>query len=97
VLPEDFMDEEDPREAEESKSLKTSSDLAGFGSTHSDLTRNGGLMDLFKATGTTIGTKLLQRMGWKEGQGPKIRTCHLILLSLLSMYFILFVSHPDRQ
>jgi G patch domain-containing protein 1 len=69
------MDEEDLREAEESRSLKTSDDFAAFGSTQSDLARSGGLMDLFKITGPTMGTKLLQRMGWREGQGigPKVR------------------------
>ncbi|PGH00131.1 G patch domain-containing protein 1 [Blastomyces parvus] len=73
--PEDFMDEEDLREAEEARKLQTAGDYAGFGSTASDATRLGGLMDLFKTTGDTIGVKLLKRMGWKEGQGigPKVR------------------------
>ena len=69
------MDEEDLREVEESKNLKTSDGFAAFGSTQSDLARSGGLMDLFKINGPTMGTKLLQRMGWREGQGigPKVR------------------------
>ncbi|KAH8697353.1 putative G-patch domain protein [Talaromyces proteolyticus] len=72
---EDFMDEEDVREAEESKQLQTSEDFAGFGSTKSHLAQSGGIMDLLKADGETMGVKLLKRMGWREGQGigPKVR------------------------
>ncbi|EAW07733.1 putative G-patch domain protein [Aspergillus clavatus NRRL 1] len=73
--PEDFMDEEDIREAEEARNLQTSDEFAGFGSTAVDATRRGGLMDLLKAGGETMGVKLLKKMGWREGQGigPKIR------------------------
>ncbi|OAX80151.1 hypothetical protein ACJ72_05520 [Emergomyces africanus] len=73
--PEDFMDEEDLREAEEARKLQTAGEYSGFGSTAADASRLGGLMDLFKTTGETIGVKLLKRMGWKEGQGigPKVR------------------------
>ncbi|KAL3449583.1 hypothetical protein BJX65DRAFT_294621 [Aspergillus insuetus] len=72
---EDFMDEEDVREAEESRRLHTNDDFSGFGSTATDVTRRGGLMDVFKVTGETVGVKLLKKMGWKEGQGigPKVR------------------------
>ncbi|GFF39627.1 G patch domain-containing protein 1 [Aspergillus udagawae] len=73
--PEDFMDEEDIREAEEAKRLQTSDDFAGFGSAATDANRRGGLMDLLKAGGETMGVKLLKKMGWREGQGigPKVR------------------------
>lgn len=73
--PEDFMDEEDLREAEESRKLQTAEDFAGFGSTQSYLAGRGGLMDLLKIEGETMGVKLLKKMGWKEGQGigPKVR------------------------
>ncbi|KAI9373069.1 DUF1604-domain-containing protein [Aspergillus egyptiacus] len=73
--PEDFMDEEDIREAEESRTLHTNNEFSGFGSTATDPTRSGGLMDIFKPSGETIGVKLLKKMGWKEGQGigPKVR------------------------
>ena len=37
--PEDFMDEEDLREAEESKKLQTATDFAGFGLTETDTIR----------------------------------------------------------
>ncbi|KAL4886548.1 hypothetical protein BJY04DRAFT_74752 [Aspergillus karnatakaensis] len=72
---EDFMDEEDIREAEEARNLQTNEEYSGFGSTANDATRRGALMDVFKATGDTIGVKLLKKMGWREGQGigPKIR------------------------
>jgi G patch domain-containing protein 1 len=69
------MDEEDVREAEESRRLHTNDEFSGFGSTATDVTRREGLMDVFKVTGETIGVKLLKKMGWKEGQGigPKVR------------------------
>lgn len=69
------MDEEDIREAEEAKTLETTDDFTGFGSTAADTSRRGGLMDVFRPSGETMGVKLLKRMGWKEGQGigPKVR------------------------
>ncbi|KAL5336947.1 hypothetical protein BJX70DRAFT_371112 [Aspergillus crustosus] len=72
---EDYMDEEDIREAEEARNLQTNGEFSGFGSTAADATRRGGLMDVFKATDETIGVKLLKKMGWREGQGigPKVR------------------------
>ncbi|GLI73874.1 hypothetical protein PoHVEF18_002105 [Penicillium ochrochloron] len=73
--PEDFMDEEDLREQEESRTLQTTEGFAGFGLTDADATRRAGLIDLLKTTGETMGVKLLKRMGWREGQGigPKVR------------------------
>ncbi|KAL5356934.1 hypothetical protein BJX96DRAFT_134289 [Aspergillus floccosus] len=73
--PEDFMDEEDIREAEEARNLRTAEDFSGFGSTGTDPVRRGGLMDVFQMGGETMGVKLLKKMGWKEGQGigPKVR------------------------
>lgn len=73
--PEDFMDEDDIREAEESKKLSTNEAFSGFGSTADDVKRRGGFFDLFKPTGETKGVQLLRRMGWREGQGigPKVR------------------------
>ncbi|PLB34638.1 putative G-patch domain protein [Aspergillus candidus] len=72
---EDYMDEEDLREAEEARQVETSGDFAGFGSTGADAVRRGGLVDLFKTSGETMGVRLLRKMGWKEGQGigPKVR------------------------
>lgn len=69
------MDEEDLREAEESKMLQTAEGYAGFGSTETDATRRAGLVDLLKTGGETMGVKLLKKMGWREGQGigPKVR------------------------
>lgn len=73
--PEDFMDEEDLAEKAESEKLRTAGAFAGLGSTEGDEARRGGLAELFRPRGETMGTKLLKRMGWKEGQGigPKIR------------------------
>ncbi|KAH6647629.1 hypothetical protein BKA67DRAFT_578091 [Truncatella angustata] len=73
--PEDFMDEEDLAEKAESEKLQTASGFAGLGSTDQVQVRRGGLADLFRPRGETMGVKLLKRMGWKEGQGigPKVR------------------------
>lgn len=69
------MDEEDLADAQESEKLQTSHAFAGLGATDADLGRSGGLAGLLHVQGETMGTKLLKRMGWKEGQGvgPKIR------------------------
>ncbi|KAK7975951.1 CDP-alcohol phosphatidyltransferase class-I family [Apiospora arundinis] len=75
--PEDFMDEEDLADQAEAQKLQTASGFAGLGSTEQDsaMRRGGGLADLFRSSGETMGIKLLKRMGWKEGQGigPKVR------------------------
>ncbi|EED24161.1 G-patch domain protein, putative [Talaromyces stipitatus ATCC 10500] len=72
---EDFMDEEDIREAEESKQLQTSEDFAGLGATQSQAIGRRGIIDILKTEGETMGVKLLKKMGWREGQGigPKVR------------------------
>ena len=69
------MDEEDIRDAEEDRTLSTVDEFASLGSTAEDSKRLGGILDLFRTTGETIGVKLLKRMGWKEGQGigPRVR------------------------
>ncbi|KIW67578.1 hypothetical protein PV04_06818 [Phialophora macrospora] len=66
--PEDFMDEEDIREAEESRTLDTSKEFAGFGTEH-DIVRKTAAIDIFRPMGETIGARLLQRMGWRNGNG----------------------------
>lgn len=73
--PEDFMDEEDLADAQESEKLQTSHAFAGLGAADPAAARSGGLAGLFHVQGETMGTKLLKKMGWKEGQGigPKIR------------------------
>lgn len=75
LRPEDFMDEEDLADQAESQKLKTSGAFAGLGQGGTDEGSRSGLMGLFRAEGDTMGTKLLRRMGWKDGQGigPKIR------------------------
>ncbi|KAI9840683.1 MAG: hypothetical protein M1837_001359 [Sclerophora amabilis] len=75
--PEDFMDAEDLADLAESQRLQTSSTFSGLGSTESELASRGGrgsLMDVFKTSGgDTMGTRLLRRMGWREGQGVGAR------------------------
>lgn len=76
--PEDFMDEEDLADAAERERLQTAQGFAGLGSTEEEGIRRGGgggIADLFRVRGETMGVKLLKKMGWKEGQGigPKIR------------------------
>jgi len=69
------MDEEDIADAEDARRVQTAEGFAGLGSTQDDEVRRGGLLDLFRVEGETIGVKLLKKMGWKEGQGvgPKVR------------------------
>jgi G patch domain-containing protein 1 len=52
--PEDFMDEEDLREAEDARGLATSENFAGFGLTEHDSVRTTGLIDILRPTGETI-------------------------------------------
>ncbi|EXJ58977.1 hypothetical protein A1O7_06408 [Cladophialophora yegresii CBS 114405] len=72
--PEDFMDEEDIREAEESRTLDASTEFAGFGTEH-DSVRKIAAIDIFRPSGETVGSRLLKRMGWREGNGigPRVR------------------------
>ena len=63
------MDEEDLAAAAESQTLQTNDDFAGLGSTEQDERRQAAIIDLFKPHGETVGTKLLRKMGWREGQG----------------------------
>lgn len=69
------MDEEDLADAQESEKLQTSHAFAGLGTTDPGSSRSGGLAGLLHVQGETMGTKLLKKMGWKDGQGvgPKIR------------------------
>jgi G patch domain-containing protein 1 len=69
------MDEEDIADAEDARRVQTAEGFAGLGSTQDDAIRQGGLIDLFRTEGETVGVKLLKRMGWREGQGvgPKVR------------------------
>ncbi|KAF2667945.1 DUF1604-domain-containing protein [Microthyrium microscopicum] len=66
--PEDFMDEEDLAAQEDDKVLQTNDSFTGIGSTADDNKRRGVLMDLVRPK-VSIGVKLLQKMGWREGQG----------------------------
>ncbi|KAI6246453.1 G patch domain-containing protein 1 [Erysiphe necator] len=73
--PEDFMDEEDIRDAEDARRVETMAGFSGLGTTADDTSRRTALTELFRLDGETIGSKLLQKMGWREGQGigPKVR------------------------
>lgn len=66
---EDYMDEEDLAEQAESQTLTTAGDFAGLGTAAGDGSGKAMFSDLFRATGETMGVKLLQRMGWRQGQG----------------------------
>ena len=74
---EDFMDEEDLAEREEAQRLETNDAFAGLGSAGAggEEGKGGMFADLFRTTGETMGVKLLQRMGWRQGQGvgPKVK------------------------
>ncbi|KAI5467661.1 DUF1604 domain protein [Mariannaea sp. PMI_226] len=72
--PEDYMDEEDLADAAEAQNVQTSQAFAGLGSSTQER-KMGGLLGIFKVEGDTMGLRLLQKMGWKHGQGigPKVR------------------------
>lgn len=63
------MDEEDLADAAEAQKVQTTGAFAGLGTSTRTEGDAGGLMGLFKVQGETMGTKLLRRMGWKDGQG----------------------------
>jgi G patch domain-containing protein 1 len=69
------MDEEDLREAEEARLLETNRQFTGIGGPEGDTGQPRSLMGLLvPPIQETMGTKLLKKMGWKEGQGvgPRI-------------------------
>ncbi|KAK3708876.1 hypothetical protein LTR37_011206 [Vermiconidia calcicola] len=75
---EDFMDEEDLAARDEAQQLETVGAFAGLGSTSNTTGEvgKGMFFDLFRTSNDeTMGVKLLQRMGWRQGQGvgPKVR------------------------
>ncbi|KAF8249335.1 DUF1604-domain-containing protein, partial [Wilcoxina mikolae CBS 423.85] len=71
---EDFMDEEDLADTEEARRLETNKNFAGIGGPE-DGCQPRSLMDLLvPAMQDTMGTKLLKKMGWKEGQGVGPKT-----------------------
>jgi G patch domain-containing protein 1 len=70
---EDFMDDEDMAEVEEARTLQTAS---GFGGPGAEGASGNALVDVMRPSADeSMGVKLLQRMGWRQGQGvgPKIR------------------------
>lgn len=67
------MDEEDLAERAEAQQLETQGAFAGLGSKSADGSAKGMFSDMFKTTGETMGAKLLQRMGWRQGQGVGAR------------------------
>ena len=71
---EDFMDEEDLAERAEGQRLELQGTFAGLGGSRKGEGGKGMFDELFRAAGDSVGVKLLQRMGWRVGQGigPKV-------------------------
>ena len=100
------MDDEDLAAQAESQKLETQDTFAGLGSASGNEMRKGMFSDLFRATGETMGVKLLQRMGWKVGQGvgPKVKrrakgdaSGELHLFAPENSRMIGFVRKTDRK
>ncbi|KAK5722310.1 hypothetical protein LTR15_005539 [Elasticomyces elasticus] len=74
---EDYMDAEDLAERESTQTLEVEGEFAGLGGGSAEKNVPGRMFsDLFRPTGEErMGVRLLQRMGWRAGQGigPKIR------------------------
>ncbi|ORY15637.1 hypothetical protein BCR34DRAFT_477689 [Clohesyomyces aquaticus] len=72
---EDFMDEEDLAEAAAARQLETVGAFAGIGGADQPAAVHDGLFGLMITEDETMGVKLLQKMGWRRGQGigPKVR------------------------
>lgn len=68
------MDEEDLADAAEAQKLQTAGSFAGLGTTEGGVASGDCLLGLFRPAVSTMGVKLLQRMGWRQGQGigPKV-------------------------
>lgn len=72
------MDEEDLADVAENQQVSTKSQFEGLGSTANEIQKRSAadlFDDLLRPKEDTIGTKLLRRMGWREGQGvgPRIQ------------------------
>ncbi len=69
------MDEEDLAERAEAQKLQTTSAFAGLGSLDEHPSQGGVFTDILRKDRDTMGVRLLQKMGWRPGQGigPKVR------------------------
>ncbi|KAK4684210.1 G patch domain-containing protein 1, partial [Tremellales sp. Uapishka_1] len=72
--PEDFMDDEDIQQMKEDRKLENTETFKGegVGSTSEELANKGlpsALESLIAPTRSSIGSKLLQKLGWRPGQG----------------------------
>lgn len=63
------MDEEDLADAAEAQSLETRQSFSGFGSTEDEVGHVKGFIDLLEPHEDTMGVRLMQKMGWRQGQG----------------------------
>ncbi|BFZ64892.1 hypothetical protein YB2330_006045 [Saitoella coloradoensis] len=65
---EDFMDDEDLADLREAQGVSTKESFSGIG-TEAELASRGLFDDIFAPKTESIGTKLLKKMGWREGTG----------------------------
>ncbi|KAF2471972.1 G patch domain-containing protein 1 [Lindgomyces ingoldianus] len=73
--PEDFMDDEDFADAAESRQLETDQNFAGIGATGESEGARDDFFGLMTTEDETMGVKLMQKMGWRRGEGigPRVR------------------------
>ncbi|EQB49252.1 hypothetical protein CGLO_11428 [Colletotrichum gloeosporioides Cg-14] len=80
--PEDYMDDEDLADAADTKEIRTTDPFGALGAPSPGQRLSGGLASLMRIQGETMGLKLLQRMGWKDGQGIGPRICRVARLDI---------------
>ncbi|KAG8861495.1 hypothetical protein FRB96_002944 [Tulasnella sp. 330] len=105
--PEDFMDDEDMSEMKDGQRLIDAADPDLLGGTEAEMRRRGAteeddslassIRNLIPATEDSVGAKLLQKMGWRPGQGvgPRVTYAKLKQQDIRATSSIQPSSKPD--